>query len=341
MKLTELTKELCALGGPSGFESAVFARIEEYVRPFADEIKTDPLGNFMAVKHCGKPGAKRILMDAHMDEIGLIVTAVEDGFLRFAPLGGVDARMLPGREVRVMGEKALFGVIDTMPPHLLSEGEQDKTIPLEKLRIDIGMTQEEAEKLAPPGTPVVYAEGCAELGDSQLCGKALDDRSCAAIIIKAFEELSAKELNVDVCLQISTQEEISGYRGAEVATRTMAPDYAIVVDVTHAKTPDAGDVTLAGRKGPAIGVGPNMNRAMTRAILDVAAEKGIPCQVEVCPGGNSGTNASAVQISRGGVATALVSLPLKYMHTPVETVWAEDMENILRLIVEDIGGMEG
>lgn len=341
MELKELTKQLCRLGGPSGFEAPVFACIEEYMRPYADEVKTDPLGNFLAIKYCGRPNARRVLLDAHMDEIGLIVTAVEDGYLRFAALGGVDARMLPAREVRVLGETPLFGVIDTMPPHLLEAGETDKTIPIDKLRIDVGLSQEEAEKAAPPGTPVVYAEGCEELGSAQLCGKALDDRSCAAIIMKAFVELTEQDLNVDLCLQISTQEELSGYRGATVGTWTLAPDCAIAVDVTHAKTPDGQNVTIEGGKGAAIGVGPNMNRAMTNELIAVAKEKNIPYQIEVAPGGNSGTNTSAIQVSRSGVATALISLPLKYMHTPVETVWHGDMQSILRLIVEYVGGMEG
>ncbi len=342
MELKELAKELCRLGGPSGFESAVYARVEEYMRPFADEIKTDPLGNFMAVKRCGRENARRVLLDAHMDEVGLIVTAVEDdGFLRFSALGGVDARMLPAREVRVLGERAIFGVIDTMPPHLIEPGQSDRTTDIDKLRIDVGLSREEAEKLVPPGTPAVYAGGCEEMGQNQLCGKSLDDRSCAAIIIKAFEELSSRKLNVDLCLQISTQEEITGYRGAVVATRTMAPDCAIVVDVTHARTPDGSDVTVYGGKGPAIGVGPNMNRDMARELSALAEEKGIPYQTEVCPGGSSGTNATVIQVSCAGVATALISLPLKYMHTPVEMVWQEDMENTLRLIVEYIGGMEG
>ena len=338
MELKELTIELCRLPGPSGFETPVFDYIADYVRPFADEVKTDALGNLMAWKRCGRIGARTLLLDAHMDEIGLIVTAAEEGFLKFAALGGVDARLLPAREVRILAREPLFGVIDTMPPHILSAEEMEKTVPADKLYIDAGLTQEEAERLVPAGTPAVFEGGCGELGGGQLCGKALDDRSCAAILVKAFEDLAGRDLNVDLCLLISTQEEVGG-RGAMTGAWNTAPDYALVLDVTFAKAPDCPDITVTMGGGPAVGIGPNMNRAMTGALFDLAKEKEIPCQPEVCPG-RSGTNAEEIQVSRMGVATALVSLPLKYMHTPVETVLLEDMENTRRLIVEYASAME-
>lgn len=339
MELIQLTKGLCSLAGPSGFEKAVYDYIADYVKPFADEVKTDVMGNLIAVKHCGKPGAKTILLDAHMDEIGFIVTAVENGFLKFSELGGVDPRMLPAREVKVLTEPPLFGVIDTMPPHALKKEEMEKALDSDKLYIDVGLSQEEAERLIPVGTPVVYSAACEELGEKQICGKTLDDRSCAAILIKAFEELCGMELSMDVALLISTQEEV-GLRGATVGVYQVHPDYAIVVDVTHAKTPDAPEVTMELGKGAAIGIGPNMNRTMTKRLFELAEEKNIPCQPEVCPGGSSGTNATVIQVSREGVATALVSLPIKYMHTPLETAACEDMENVRRLVVAYVAEAE-
>lgn len=338
MTLKELTIRLCGLYGPSGFEKPVCDWIAEYIRPVADEVKTDVMGNLFAVKHCGKPGAKTLLLDAHMDEIGFIVTSVEDGFLKFANIGGVDARMLPAREVRVLSDPPLFGVIDTMPPHLLSEEDMGKATEEDKLCIDIGMSQTTAEKAVLPGTAVVYASPCEELGKDQLCGKAMDDRACVAILLKAFEDLSHKKLNVDLCCMISTQEEV-GLRGAAVGAWNAAPDYAIVVDVTHAKTPDGKDVLTDAGKGVAIGIGPNMNNAMTRELFRLAEDREIPHQAEVCPG-SSGTNATAVQTSREGVATALLSLPLKYMHTPFETARLEDMDAVRRLIVAYAENME-
>ncbi|MCC8357611.1 MAG: M42 family peptidase [Oscillospiraceae bacterium] len=338
MDLIELTKQLCSLPGPSGFEEAVFDWTAEYLRPIADEIHTDSLGNLLAIKRCGQPDAKLVMLDAHLDEIGFIVTGAQDGFLTFDMLGGVDHRMLPAREVRVLSDPSLFGVIDTMPPHLLEADEAGKTIPADKLFIDVGLTQEEALKAAPPGTPIVYASGCDELCAGQLCGKALDDRACAAIIIKAFETLANKPLNVDLGCQLSTQEEV-GRRGAAVGAWNAAPDIALVVDVTHAKTPDGKEALTEGRKGAAIGVGPNLNRAVTRDLFRIAEEHGITHQTEPLPG-DSGTNAAAIQISRQGVATGLVSLPLKYMHTPVETVWTEDMTAIEELLIAYVEEVE-
>ena len=233
----------------------------------------------------------------------------------------------------------MFGVIATMPPHVLSAEERGRAIAAEKLFIDVGLTQEQAEKAVPPGTPVVYAATCEDLGTGQLCGKALDDRACAAIIIKAFERLATQELNVDVCCLLSTQEEV-GHRGAQVAAYGLAPDIALVVDVTHGATPDAPQVPCRCGKGAAVGIGPNMNAALSRELLALGREKGIPCQPEAVPGGNSGTNAQAIQVAREGVVTALISLPLKYMHTPVEVVCREDMAAIVDLLTAYVESLE-
>lgn len=338
MELTELTKTLCGLPGPSGYETAVFQWAADYLRPLADEVETDALGNLRAIRRCGQPGARLVVLDAHMDEIGFVVTGVKDGFLTFDMLGGVDPRMLPTREVRVLSDPPLFGVIDTMPPHLIEPEEEGKSIPADRLYIDVGLTQEAAEKAVPVGTAVVYASGCDELCAGQLCGKALDDRACAAIIIKVFETLAAKSLNVDLCCLLSTQEEV-GRRGAAVGAYALQPDVALVVDVTHAKTPDGKEALTEGQKGAAIGVGPNLNRAVTRDLFRIAEERGIAHQTEPLPG-DSGTNAAAIQIARQGVATGLVSLPLKYMHTPVETVWTADMEAIEALLTAYVEEME-
>ena len=340
MELKELTKCLSGLSGPSGFEEPVYEYIASYLHHAADEVRTDALGNMIAIKRCGKPGAKLVLLDAHMDEIGLIVTGAKDGFLSFGMLGGVDQRMLPAREVRVLSDPPLFGVIDTMPPHVLTPEQMDKSIDPDKLYIDVGLSQAEAVKAAPPGTPVVYAASCDELGEGQLCGKALDDRACAAVIMKAFELLAEKDLNVDLCCLVSTQEEV-GHRGATVAAYGLEPDVAIVVDVTHGRTPDGPEALTDCGKGGAIGIGPNTNRALAMELMALAEAKGIPYQPEAVPGGNSGTNAHAIQVARTGVVTALVSLPLKYMHTPVEVVDIADMQAIVDLIAAYVEGMEG
>ena len=328
--LMELTLSLCALPGPSGFESPVWEAAAQWLRPLADEVKSDAMGNLLAVKRCGRPGARSLLLDAHLDEIGLIVTAAEEGFLRFAALGGVDPRVLPAQEVTILAEEPLFGVIDTLPPHILKHEDMEKAVPLDKLRIDAGLTQEEAERLVPPGTPVVFRGEYRPLGEDRLMSKALDNRACAAVLLSAFRTLAERELAVDLYLMLSTQEEV-GCRGAMTGAWNTAPDYAIVVDTTFAKTPDTPEVTTRQGGGAAVGIGPNMSRFMTRRLLELAKELDIPAQTEVCPG-CSGTNAEAIQISRQGVATALISVPIKYMHTPSETVLLRDMESVRRLV---------
>ncbi len=340
MDLTELTMTLAGLCGPSGFEAPVGEYIANYLAPFADEVKTDVMGNVIAFKRCGRPGAKTVLLDAHIDEIGFVVTGADRGFLSFDVLGGVDLRMLPAREVMVLTQPPMFGVIDTMPPHVLTAAEQANAIEKKKLYIDVGLTQEDAVKRVPVGTPVVYAAACGELGADKLCGKALDDRACAAIVMKAFERLSAMPLNVDLCCLLSTQEEV-GMRGAEVAAHAIYPAAAIVVDVTHGKTPDGPEAPCVCGAGAAVGIGPNMNPALTRELLALADEENIACQRIAVPGGRSGTNAAAIQIARQGVATALVCLPLKYMHTPVEVVSREDMAAVEALITAYVKRMEG
>lgn len=333
MNLRDIILKLCSASGPSGFEAHVRQLAEEMLEPYVDELRTDAMGNLLAVRRCGSENAQRLLLEAHMDEIGFIVTGYEKGFLRFSPIGGVDPRMLPAREVRILTPEPLYGIIDTMPPHVLSEDEMNSSLKADKLFIDVGMSYETVKQRIPLGTPVVFAGGAELIGENRICGKALDDRSCVAIIIKAMEYLHGKTPNVDIHVLISTQEEV-GLRGAKTGVFAIAPDLAIAIDVTHANTPDAKKhETLEMNKGAVIAVGPNMNQNITDALLATAREKEIPYQIEVISG-RSGTNAWEIQVSREGVSTALLSLPIKYMHSPVELMDIGDAEAIVRLVSE-------
>ena len=330
MELNELIKSLSGLYAPSGFEKPAAAYITELVRPMADEVKTDVMGSVIAYKRCGKPNAPVLMLEAHMDEIGLIVTGYDKGFLCFSSLD-VDPRMLPGLEVRVCAPTPCYGVIDALPPHALSAEEMEKAFPADKLRINVGLTEEEAKARIPLGTPVTFDSGCTELGEKALCGKSLDDRACAAILIKTLEAVQQETLDMDLCLLFAVQEEVGG-RGATTATFAVKPAYAVAVDVTHAYTPDAKkSETMEFGKGPAIGVGPNINPNMSDALFRLAREKNIPYQTEVIPG-NSGTDGWEIQISREGVCTAVLSLPLRYMHTPVEVISVEDADYTVKLL---------
>ncbi len=331
MVLQEMIAALSGAMAPSGSEGRAREIAGKLVADYVDETKTDTMGNLIALRRCADAQAPTVLLDAHLDEIGLIVTGYEQGFLRFHTLGGVDPRMLPALEVRLLAQEPLYGVIDVLPPHVLTEEEREKPLDAEKLYIDAGLTEEEARRLVPPGTPAVFASGCAPLGKHRLCGKSLDDRSCAAILIRAMELVKDEKLTCHVALLFAAQEEV-GCRGAVTGAYALAPEAAVAVDVTFGASPDApAEKTFPLNAGPTVGVGPNMNRSVSDRLLALAAEKGIPVQTEVMAG-CSGTDAWVIQTSREGVATGVLSLPLKYMHTPVEVLDLRDAEAAAQLL---------
>ena len=296
-----------------------------------DEVAVDRMGSVVGVRRCGRPDAPRLMLDAHLDEIGLIVTGHEEGFLRFAPLGGVDPRMLPDREVLVLSQPPLPGVVACLPPHIQTGEDMDKARTIRELTVDVGLSQEEAQRRVPIGTPMVYRTGCQPLGEKLLCGKALDDRSCFAVLLDTVERLSHEELDVDLYVVGSVQEETHS-TGAITAAFGIVPQLCVAVDVTHGDSPDAGkDKTFPLGGGPVIGVGPNCTRWMSRRMERIAGDLELDFQVEVMAG-HSGTNAWPLQVSGEGVATAVLSVPLRYMHTPVEVVHREDLENTARLL---------
>lgn len=333
MDIWNALDRLAGAKGPSGFEAPVTQVAQELLTPYVDETWIDRLGNLVGVRRCGKPGAKRLLLDAHLDEIGLMVTGIEEGFLRFRAIGGVDPRMLPDREVTVLTPEPLFGVVTCLPPHVQGKGEDDKSIPLTELYIDVGLTQAEAEARIPIGTPITYRCGCFSLGEGRICGKSMDDRACFVALLLCAKLLQDAPLDVDVYFMGSTREEVSG-AGAKCGVFAIDPDFCVAVDVTHGETPDVRDpldrvMKLGG--GPAIGVGPNMTPWMTQRMRQKAQAQNMPYQLEIMSG-DTGTNGWGMQISREGVATSVVSLPLRYMHTPVEVLDREDLKRLGQLL---------
>jgi putative aminopeptidase FrvX len=340
MSIEEIIMKLCALPGPSGFEETVAERVSSLLTPLVDEVKTDVLGNVIAVKRCGKNNAKKFLFDAHIDEIGFIVTGHEEGFLRFSTLGGVDARMLPASEVKILTDPPVVGIVGAAPPHILKDEDSDKTIKTEDLYIDIGMDQEAAKKAVPLGTPAVYNTAARTFGDGLICGKGLDDRACFACVLKALELLKDTALDVDLYVLADVQEE-AGERGARAGAFSIAPDWCVAFDVDHAKTPDAKESTLKELGGGVIvSRGTILNRRLTEMAVRLAEEKNIKYQIGV-EAGDTGTNANVIQISREGVATALFGLPLRYMHSPVEVISLADAEASARLLAEVAKALKG
>lgn len=333
MELVKTIAELSSLPSPSGFEEPVADRIHEMLASCMDEVWRDTMGNVMAVKRSRKAGAKKLLLDAHMDEVGIIITGNEEGFLKFQPLGSVDPRNLPGSEVLLLTQPPVTGVIACLPPHVLSAEEKEKVIEIKKLYIDVGLTDREASKQIPLGTPGVFKSGFFRLGESQFSGKAFDDRVCVGVLLEALSKLQDRELDVELYAMASSQEEL-GTRGATTGAFSIEPDYCIAIDVTFGKTPGSpktGTYKIGG--GPTIGIGPNINMKLYKRLVELCEKNSITYQTEVMAG-NSGTNAWPIQISRGGVATAVLSVPLKYMHSPIETFDVSDAQVASDILVK-------
>ncbi|MBQ3089915.1 MAG: M20/M25/M40 family metallo-hydrolase [Oscillospiraceae bacterium] len=338
MNYLECATRLCLAPGPSGFERPAAAVAGDLMRPYVDEVRTDRLGNVIGIRRCGKAGAKKILLDAHLDEVGMIVASIEEGFLHITPLGGIDPRILQDRELTILSDPPVLGVVAVKPPHIMEAGEHNQATPMKDLWVDIGMSQEEAEKIISIGTPVVYRENIYRLGKDLIAGKSLDDRSCFLTLVRALEILKDEELDMDVAVLGSAFEEVGGY-GAMTATFAENPDCAIATDVTFARTndgPSRGCVKLG--EGPTVGIGSNCSRWMVNRLRKVGKELDIKWNPEIMPG-ETGTNGWGMQVAREGIPTAIVSLPLRYMHTPIEVVSEADMEKMAQLLAGFIRGL--
>ena len=323
-KIYQTIEYLSNMHGVSGFESSIADAVCTLFKPYVDEISIDALGSVIACKKSKKKNAKKIMLDAHMDEIGLMVTKIDDkGFLKFTNIGGIDERILPSSEVIVHAKRDILGIIGIKPPHLQSAEESKKTIKPDELAIDIGMDKEAASKLVEVGDVVTFNQKACSLLNSQMTGKSFDDRASICALLYTAEKLSSLELDVDVYFVLSTFEE-TNLAGAKCSAYTIAPDCALVIDVTHAKTPDNSECSFDVGGGVAYSLGPNVHTPLAKLIKSIAEKNNIDASAEV-DGASTGTNAWSVQISRTGVATAVLSLPLKYMHTPTEVVSVNDV----------------
>ncbi|MCX7615032.1 MAG: M20/M25/M40 family metallo-hydrolase [Clostridiales bacterium] len=332
---------LCECHGVAGFEKKIAAHVLECFERFCDEVSIDRLGNVTGFLSCGKKDAKTLMLDAHIDQIGFVVSDILDnGFLAFVPVGGVDGRMLPDTNVLILAEGGISGVISCLPPHILSKEERDKPFDKDLLVIDTGLSKEQAKERIPIGTPVVFDYKAMNLYNDFVSAPALDDRAGVLAILSVIERLSKVKRNVNIIVLGSVMEEKNAH-GAITGTYSNRPDFAIVVDATHAKTPDApANETFPAGSGVMIGMGPNLNRNFTKELIRIAKEKNIPHDFEVMEG-STGTNAWAMQIVADGIPCALVSIPLKYMHTPVETVKMSDIKAVSDLIYEFVISCDG
>ncbi len=341
MTLADKIKKLTNAYGVTNDEHRVARIAAELMEPYCDRVEIDDFGNVLGWRDCGIPGAKTVMLDAHIDQIGFMITEVTDqGFLRFTTVGGVDQRMLLGSELTVLTKKGpILGIVAAIPPHLQKPGDDRKSVPIPEMVVDIGMTGPQAKKAVRVGDYMAFANDAMELQGDALCGKAFDDRACLVCLLHAMELLQGKQLQVNLVLSASTKEE-TGFEGAIANGFKVQPDFGIAVDVTHARTGDAPHVICKLGDGPDITLGSNSNPKFARRMIEVARAKQIPHIVTATPGA-SGTNAWPIQMQGKGVTTLVVSLPLKYMHSPVEMLRMSDVKNVGKLIAAFIETFDG
>jgi endoglucanase len=328
-------KQIVDTPGPSGYEQQVQKVYREQVRRYADEVRTDVMGNVFAIKN--PEGRPRVMLAGHADEIGFIVRYINDeGFLYFGQVGGHDAIVTVGQRVYVHTRNGpVLGVLGRKAIHLLDQDERTKVPKTDDLWIDIGVgNKKEAEELVQIGDCVTYAQDLQRLQGDRATARSFDNKMGCFIVAEAMRLLADKRLACAVYGVATVQEEI-GLRGARTSAFGIDPLVGLATDVGHAMDyPGAdkkkvGDVKLGG--GPIIARGANINPKVFDLLVRTAKESDIPYQIEAAPGG-TGTDANAMQISRAGMATGLISVPLRYMHTPCEVMALEDIENAAKLM---------
>lgn len=325
MTTIELLEKLTSPAGVAGEETSSFEALKGLFSLYGD-VSTDVSGNIIIHKD-GK--GKHILLDAHLDTIGFVVTGITDeGFIRVQKVGGVDMRTVEGMELTFHGKEDVYGVVCTVPPHL-SDGES-KVSADGTCVVDIGMIKEDAENMISIGDRASFRSSFSVLNENRVSSPYIDDRGGIAVLLKALEYTKTEN---EITLVCSAQEETGG-TGAKCASFNVDADLSVSVDVSFATTPDSKASECGKMKGGAmIGYAPILDRAYTELLVEIAKEKDIPYQKEIM-NGRTGTNADHITISKGGIPSVLVSIPIRYMHTPVETVDVRDIEACAKLIAE-------
>ncbi len=338
--MIDLLKQLCALPGVSGDELRVMEYITERIKPYCD-YKIDPLGNIIAHKKGANPAKTKLMLSAHMDEVGMIVAHITaDGLLKPAMVGGIDPSVVAGRRVSV-GEDGLVGILGLVPVHLLSADAREKSLKADALYIDIGATDKaEAESLVSLGDIVVFESHFTEFGEGKIMDKALDDRAGCALLIKLIES----DLAYDCTFAFTVQEEV-GCVGGRTAAYGVNPDIGIAVETTTAAdiptTPPHKQVCRLGG-GPVISFmdgGTVYDRELYRCGMALGKSLGIPCQTK--EGIYGGNESRSVQTSRDGTRVMAVSMPCRYLHSPSCMLDTEDMKqtyHLLRALIEELAG---
>ncbi len=337
-------KSLISTSGISGFESPAAELIHQKWAALTDEISRGQLGSVHGLKRGSGASSPRpsVLISAHMDSIGLMVTQIDKGFLRLTNVGGVDPRVLPGTPVVVHASKSgeeLYGVIVMPPANLLPEGQGNGVIGTRYLLAETGLTAREVEKRVQVGDKVSFANEPLELAGGCLSGHTLDNRASVAALTVCLEELQSKSHEWDLWAVASVQEEVT-MAGAISSAYQIRPTVAVAVDVTFGKGGGAnGWETFPIGKGITLGISPVIHPALFKRFKETAERFEIPFKEEFMPR-RSGTDGDALQVTADGIPTMVVGIPLRYMHTPVETVSVKDIQRAGRLLAEFVASLE-
>lgn len=347
MDTIQLLKAVTDPIGVPGFEDEVREVIMEIVEPLVDEVEVDPMGNLIATRHGSGEG--RLMLDAHMDEIGFMVSYIEDsGFLRLVPLGGWDPRIIPSHMVTVVAGDGtrVPGVIGTPPPHILDPEERKRPFKLEDLFVDIGAASadEAAEMGITIGSPAAIAYPFQTMGDSKVAVRGLDDRAGCAVLIRVLERIRNEMLEATVAANFAVAEEV-GLRGAQTAAYRIEPHVALAIETTIAADvpgvrPSRQLTRMGG--GPALTVADRSviaDRRVVETLIEAADAENIPYQYKLPAFG--GTDAGAIQRSRGGVRVGVVSVPARYIHSPFSILDLSDFEHTVDLVTAFVGRVAG
>lgn len=336
----EFLKKMVEATGVSGYEESVGNIIREVFAGVADEVTGDTLGNVIALKRGEGENRPKVMLASHMDEIGLMVTKIEEkGFLRFTSIGGVDQRTLVSQEVRVHGRGDITGIIGMKPPHLMTSEEGQIAIKMQDMVIDLGLTEPEVKALVAVGDLVTIKRNFIPLCGDFAAAKAMDDRAAVAAMHYCLLELKRLRHTADVFAVSTVQEEV-GARGALVSAYHVKPDIGIAIDVCHGEMPGVPEQDTAPLgKGPNLALGANIHPKLFERLSELAKEHNIPFTLDPVPG-PTGTDAWVMQVTRSGVPTALVSLPLRYMHTSVETLSIGDIKLTGRLLAYFVASVD-
>ncbi|MBE6546120.1 MAG: hypothetical protein E7668_01605 [Ruminococcaceae bacterium] len=336
-ELKEQILSLCGIMSVSGFEPRATEAIREKLGAAFDELTVDAVGNHLLVKRCGRAKAPLVLVDAHFDEIGMLVTELcEDGFVRVASVGGLSATVLQAADVILYGKEPVRGVVTSTPPHL-KKNDEESLPEAEELLVDTGYSKERLAELVSVGTPVGFSPCYSELLGGCLAGKSFDNKACAAIAAYAIAHTPKERLAADVAFLLSSYEETSAKGGVSAATYRLQPDYAMVIDVNLATVPDVPKrETVPLGAGVSLSVSAATDRRLTAMTRALCEDRAIPHTMIAAPS-STGTNATSVNLVRGGIPVVDVGLPLRSMHTYNEVISLKDAQALCELVEAFIG----